>query len=585
VARRVSAGLLLNVVAMTVAAVAAVSLLNAGAFREFHLASAAAELSREARLLEQPVAALLGNPDALRELCRETTRDTGIRLTVIGPDGVVLADSDADAGTMDNHAQRPEVSAALSGRPATAIRDSYTVRQTLVYTAIPVERDGRTVAVLRTSTAVGPAHAALGPLWARSAVVGIVVAALAALLLVRATRSITRPILKLAEAARAISAGELDRRVAIHAPAELSDLAQSFNAMAAELESRIATVLRQHSLVEAMFAGMPDGILAIDRQGAIIDLNEAAATFIGTPRADALGRDAAAAVRNREILGFVRQAQALARPLEEELTLYGEREQHLQVRGSSFGGADGAVAGLLVIIHDVTRMRRLETLRQDFAANVSHELKTPVTSIKGFVETLQDGAVSDPASAARFLQIIAKEADRLAAIIEDLMSLARLDQHEQRHDIELVQVRIRPVLDAAIDACGALARARLVNVTIECPGDVVARADAALLERAVTNLVDNAIKYSPEGAEVAVRAGRDVLGLAIVVQDSGCGIAAEHVPRIFERFYRVDRARSRAQGGTGLGLAIVKHVAQALGGSVAVESAVGKGSTFAIRLP
>jgi two-component system, OmpR family, phosphate regulon sensor histidine kinase PhoR len=573
----------LNVLALTAAAVATVSLLNAGAFRQIHLASVAGELSREARLLEEPVLAVIDKPEALLALCRQTTRQAGIRLTVTGLDGTVIADSQVDAATMDNHAARPEISAALSGRAATAVRDSNTLGQTLVYAAVPVMRDGGIVAVLRASTAVAPARATLGPLWARSALGGLLVAALAAVLLARTTRSITRPILKLAEAARALSAGELDRRVSIRAPGELGELASSFNAMAADLQGRIAAVLRQNALVETMFASMPDGILSIDRRGAIIDLNDAAGSFIGTRRAEAAGRDASEVIRSREILDFVRRALAIAGPVEEDLTLYGEPERHLQVRAASFG--DGAVAGLLVIIRDVTRMRRLESLRRDFAANVSHELKTPVTSIKGFVETLQDGASDDPASAARFLQIIAKEADRLAAIIEDLMSLARLDQHDQRQDIELANVRVRPILEAAIDACSALARARGIPITLECGPDLSARADGDLLERAVTNLVDNAIKYSLESAEVLVHAQRDAQGLAIRVRDSGCGIAAEHLPRIFERFYRVDRARSRAQGGTGLGLAIVKHVAQAFGGSVAVESVVGKGSTFTIQLP
>ncbi len=574
----------LNVAALTSAAVAAVSFFNAGVFRDFHLSATADELAREAGILEPRVLEALDAPRDLDALCREVLRNAGVRVTVIAADGAVIADSQGDPSAMDNHLRRPEVAAALSGRPATAVRSSNTLGESLVYAAVPLLRGGRPIAVLRMSRTVAAARAALRLLWARSALGGLVVAILAAALLWRATVRLTRPVLALTDAARALSAGELGRRVSVRAPAEVADLAQAFNSMAADLQGRIATILRQNALVETIFASMPDAVLVIDSQGAIIDLNDAAASLLDTPRAEAFGRSVSSVVRSREILEFIRRAGTEAGPVEEGLTLYREREQHLLARATLFGDA-GKAAGRLVIIRDVSHLRRLETLRRDFAANVSHELKTPVTSIKGFIETLQDGAISDPASARRFLEIIGREADRLSAIIEDLTSLARLDQHEQRGDVELTVIRIRPVLEAAIEACGASAAARRVQVILECPSDLAWRANAALLERAVANLVDNAVKYSPESAPVIVRAEREDEDLSIRVQDSGCGIAGEHLDRIFERFYVVDRARSRAQGGTGLGLAIVKHVAQTLGGRVTVASEVGKGSTFTIRLP
>ncbi len=568
---------------LTAAAVAAVSLLNVGAFREFQLSAVARELIREAHLLEAPVLEALGQPEALQALALEVFASARIRVTVIRTNGVVAADSEADPAVMDNHARRPEVAAALSGRAGTSVRKSKTIGESLVYAAVPIVRGGGTIAVLRTSQTVAAVRAELGPLWLRSAVGGLAVFLLATLVFLRTAASITRPIGELTEAALRLRAGELDRRVRVREPAELATLADAFNEMAAELQGRIVTVLRQNALVETIFASIPDGIIAIDPQGAIMDLNDAAAAQLGVARVEARGRSVSAVVRNREILEFIRRARAASGPIEESLTLYGEREQSLRIRAAALG--DAAVTGLLVVFHDVTLLRRLETLRRDFAANVSHELRTPITSIKGFIETLQDGAGSDPANATRFLAIIAKEADRLEAIVEDLMSLARLDQAEERGDIDLAEIGVRGVLESAIEACGEAARARGIVVELDCRGEPWVRANAALLERAVVNLVDNAIKYSPEGGQVTVSAARGERGLAITVRDSGCGISAEHLPRIFERFYRVDRARSRDLGGTGLGLAIVKHVAQAHGGAVTVESEVGRGSTFTIHLP
>ncbi len=583
--RRASLHAALRLSAAALGAVAVLSLLNAAVFRGTCLSAAAEELARAVRLLEPRVLEAFEAPADLGSLCRQVLRDTGVRLTIIGVDGAVMADSQTDPVGMDNHLLRPEVSAAASGQAATSVRRSNTLGETLVYAALPLLRDGRVAAVLRASRPVASTRAALRQVWLRSALGSLLVAALATAALWIAARRLTGPVVALTRAARAYGAGDLDRRVSVRAPADLAALAEAFNAMAGELQNRIASILRQSALVETIFASMPDAIVAIDRLGLLIDLNDAAASLLGTSRGEAAGRSAAEVVRSREILEFIHRARAAAGPLEESLTLYGERERHLLARATLFSEADGAVAGMLLIIRDVTQLRRLETLRRDFAANVSHELKTPVTSIKGFVETLQEGAVSDPESAARFLQIIGREADRLAAIIEDLMSLARLDQHEQRGDIGLEPVRIRPVLEAAIEACSGQAKARRVEVTLECASDLACLANAALLERAAANLVDNAVKYSPESAVVSVRARREGDGLAIQVEDRGCGIGAEHLDRIFERFYRVDKARSRAQGGTGLGLAIVKHVAQTLGGSVTVASEVGRGSTFTIRLP
>jgi two-component system phosphate regulon sensor histidine kinase PhoR len=233
----------------------------------------------------------------------------------------------------------------------------------------------------------------------------------------------------------------------------------------------------------------------------------------------------------------------------------------------------------------VTRARRLETIRKDFVANVSHELKTPIASIKGFVETLLDGAMRDPDDAARFLTIIAKQADRLGSIIEDLLSLAKIEQSEDAADLALEEASLAGVLEAAVADCQANAAARRIEFDLECDPALRAAVNSPLLEQAVTNLLDNAVKYSEPGETVRIVARREADAVTIAVSDRGCGIEREHLPRLFERFYRVDKARSRKLGGTGLGLSIVKHIVQAHGGQITVASVVGQGSTFTIHLP
>jgi two-component system phosphate regulon sensor histidine kinase PhoR len=237
------------------------------------------------------------------------------------------------------------------------------------------------------------------------------------------------------------------------------------------------------------------------------------------------------------------------------------------------------------VLHDVTRLKRLENIRRDFVANVSHELKTPVTSIKGFVETLLDGAMHNPADAGRFLNIIAAQTERLGAIIDDLLMLSRVEQGAEKAAIELCPAPIGPILEQAAAACQRKAAERRIELAVHCPAELSAAVNAPLLEQAVVNLVDNAVKYSPAGETIAIDAERSGEEIAIRVVDRGCGIPREHLSRVFERFYRVDKARSRELGGTGLGLSIVKHIAQVHGGRATVESVVGRGSTFTLWLP
>jgi len=268
-----------------------------------------------------------------------------------------------------------------------------------------------------------------------------------------------------------------------------------------------------------------------------------------------------------------------------EITLRSGAERYLSVKATILKDGDGMERGVVLVLNDITPLKNLETVRKDFVANVSHEIKTPITAIKGFVETLQEGGMEDLEQAPRFLAIIERQVLRLEAIVEDLLSLSRLEQDAERGTLRFQKGRVSDVLTSASQICELKAADKNIKLEVSCPDDLLARMDSSLLEQAVVNLLDNAIKYSEKGKEVRVEGCQNGMEAVISVSDKGCGIAKEHLPRIFERFYRVDKARSRDNGGTGLGLAIVKHIIQAHSGRLSVESTPGEGSIFNIHLP
>jgi len=388
------------------------------------------------------------------------------------------------------------------------------------------------------------------------------------------------------EGAERFAAGDLSHKVLPSSTVEFAAVAESMNRMAAELDDKLRTLTRERNRREAVLESMVEGVLAVDPQGRVIAVNTAVARLLGVAADDVVGASIEEVVRNPELQGVVRAVLEGEQPVEADLTVeVGAEERYLQAHGSLLQAEDGAVAGAVIVVNDVTRLRRLEAVRRDFVANVSHELKTPVTSIKGFAETLADGAIDDPATARRFLRIIAGQADRLNAIVEDLLSLSSLERAGDGRDVVVQETRLADVLTVAAEVCGIKAEAKRITIEVECPDDLVAEIDPPLVEQAMVNLLDNAIKYSPEGTTVTVSVTQTTHETVIAVSDEGVGIAREHLPRLFERFYRVDKARSRDLGGTGLGLSIVKHIAQVHGGTVSVESVVGRGSTFRLHLP
>jgi two-component system phosphate regulon sensor histidine kinase PhoR len=355
--------------------------------------------------------------------------------------------------------------------------------------------------------------------------------------------------------------------------------------MAHELERRIQAVVRQRNETQAVLSSMAEGVIALNPEESIMDLNQAAARLLNRSMDFLRGRSIQEVMRNRDLHHMVRTTLSEGTSTEGDITLYQYGEQILSTHCTSLRDPGGACLGVLLVINDVTQLRRLENMRSDFAANVSHEIKTPLTAIQGFVETLLHGSVDDPAQVHRFLGIIEKHVRRLSVIIDDLMHLSRLEQDQDTRRLTMKKGAVAEVIHTAVGLCRSKADEKEIVLRVACEEGLTAVMDTELMEQAVVNLLDNAIKYSPAKSRIAVEARQADTEIAIQVRDQGMGIAAKHLPRLFERFYRVDKARSRNMGGTGLGLAIVKHIIQAHGGQVTVESTQGRGSTFTLHLP
>jgi two-component system, OmpR family, phosphate regulon sensor histidine kinase PhoR len=362
-------------------------------------------------------------------------------------------------------------------------------------------------------------------------------------------------------------------------------LATAVNDVARQLQEHAAELTQRRQEHDTIVSSMIEGVLVVDADEKLISINQAAGRLLGLEIANVLGHSLQEIIRNSDLHRLVTQTLKLGTADEADITLSGDEDRFLQATGTMLRDATHNTVGALVVLNDVTRLRKLEQVRRDFVANVSHELKTPITSIKGYLETLLDGAFRNPDDAERFLKIVAKQANRLNAIIEDLLKLSRIEQGVERGEIVLEQTAIKGLLVAAISACETQITAKSIHVSLSCPDNLFARINPPLLEQAVVNLIDNAAKYSPNGRDVEVVAAKDDSAISITVCDHGIGIPSEHLPRLFERFYRVDKARSRAEGGTGLGLAIAKHIVLAHNGTITVDSRVGEGSTFAINLP
>ena len=556
--------------------------------RDFYYNKTAEDLKARTWLVEHQIAKKISpsNSHFLNTLTRELGTKTNMRITIISLSGKVLGDSHEDPARMDNHADRPEIKTAMQGETGMALRFSNTLKDQRMYLAIPIIRDGALSGVVRTSIPLTFIDQALRAVELKIGGIGLLVALLAAWASLIISRKISRPLEQIKHAAETIARGDWKEELKITSDSiEFSALADGLNHMTAQLEERIGTITHQRNESEAVLSGMVEGVLAVDARERVMRLNKAGGKLLGVKPEKAEGRPIEEVVRNTHLRAFIAQTLHGIENVETDLTIGNQNEIFLQAHGAVLKDIQGKFIGAVIVLNDVTRLRRLETVRRDFVANVSHELKTPITLIKGFVETLQQGALENREETERFLKIMAKQVDRLNAIIEDLLSLSRLEQASGKPEIALEKISLRRILESAICDSELKAREKNTAIQLNCTNEPEVLANPDLLGQAVLNLVDNALKYSEPNSKIEIEVLENEAEIVISIQDWGCGIDSSHLPRLFERFYRVDQARSRQLGGTGLGLAIVKHIAQAHKGSVSVKSALGKGSRFSIHLP
>jgi two-component system, OmpR family, phosphate regulon sensor histidine kinase PhoR len=573
---------------ITLISLTAVAWYASRSFESFYLDQMAEDLKFRARLIEKVVTDKLetGNEVMLQEYCEEMGEIGQMRITLVLKSGKVSCDSEINPTVMDNHTNRPEIGAALAGEIGISKRYSDTLQREMLYVAVPVYDGPEIKLVTRASIDVGVIHQTLRTINYRIAIAGIVITLLAALLSLLVSRKITLPLERLRVGAKRFARGEFGHRLPQTNSEEISSLANAMNQMAEELDDRITAVVRQRNELEVVLSNMTEGVIVVDNDRTLTRANGAAARLVGFNSVYALeGKKIEDVIPNEQLKQFITKALQSSKPVTGEIALSDPVELYLQAHGTALRDVHGFSFGALVVLNDVTGLRKLENVRRDFVANVSHELKTPITSIKASVETLLDGGPEEFANSSYFLDIISRHSDRLDAIIEDLLSLSRIELDAEREKINYEQVSIKAALHEAVDLCENKITEKKVDVTIKCDSGLTAQINRPLIEQALVNLLDNAVKYSNPGGSIKVSAKKTGEEIVISVTDEGRGIPGEHLDRLFERFYRVDKARSRALGGTGLGLAIVKHIVNAHGGQVTVKSEPEKGSTFIIHLP
>lgn len=506
------------------------------------------------------------------------------RVTLIEPSGKVLADSRENAADMDNHADRPEVIDAMKKGFGVSQRYSFTLKEDFLYSALPLnDKYGNISLVIRTGyplTSVyrEEAYANTG--------IAIAVLFFSGIILVVGfiiLKSRMNPLAEIRDGADRFSKGDFSGKIFLQSDDELKQIADSLNLMAKQLDEKLDIIGEQSNLQQAVLESMNEGVLAVDYDEKILLLNKTAEDILGIEDKTAHGKTLQEVVRISEIQKFFKKIISEGNPRETEIILQHEKDKFLQITGTLLYDMNNNALGALVVFNDISNLKHLDTIKKDLVANVSHELKTPVTTIKGFIETLREGAINDPENAERFLEIIAKHIDRLNMIIDDLLILAKLE--DRPDEIKLSREKILPVLRSVIEDYEYKAGEKKISIEVKCDEELSARINRNLIEQALGNLLDNAIKYSDKKTGILVGAAMKNDDLVLFVRDSGYGISEEHIPRLFERFYRIDKGRSREEGGTGLGLAIVKHIVNAMNGIIEVDSAPGKGTNFTIKIP
>jgi len=582
---------------LTLVGFVAISLIAAGLYLSRALERVALEvlesrLTVAARVLHDDAVAAVqpdASPRTIQAFLERAARATGMRVSLIALDGRVVADSERPGGavvTMDNHADRPEVRAALEGRVGTSVRRSVSMDAPLSYVALPLTHAGRVVGVLRLAEPIAAVTASYETLRSAALAGGAVALVVAFGIGLFVAGRVTRPVVEMQDVARQMSEGHFEVRAPARSPDEIGTLGRSLNVMAGRLREKIGDLEREQAKATAVLDAMVEGVIATDGHDHIILINERARRIFGLGPARVERRPLLEVVRNvnlHDVLVASREAVD-ANVVSREIRLVEPADRVLQVHavGLRFTGDE---RGVVMILHDITELRRLEQVRTEFVANVSHELRTPLTAIQGYLETLLDGALEEQQHARKFLEIVFRHTERLGRLTDDLTDLSNIELGKV--SLRLESTSVAEIADSVLTIISPRASSGQVTVEARLPADLpLVLADRDRLSQILINLVDNAVKYTPKGGHVTVDGRATEEGfIEVAVRDTGVGIPKADLPRLTERFYRVDKARSRDLGGTGLGLAIVKHLVLAHGGELDIESELWKGTTVRFTLP
>ncbi|HSS50320.1 MAG TPA: ATP-binding protein [Thermoanaerobaculia bacterium] len=529
----------------------------------------------------------LGAQD-LKRWVRQLAADSGLRVTLIRSDGVVIADSTVPperVAAMENHRNRPEVREALARGSGMAVRTSATTGDTYVYAAQTLAGPRGEAFILRLAEPLEQLQKLQGRLAASLALAALVAGLAILVTSLWLDRRLFQPLSRLIADARDIAVGRASR-VQVPDEDELAALALALNRLAATAEEQIEAVRKERDQLQQILASMSEGVLVVGPDGRALMINPAFYRLFDL-EGDFVGRPVLEIIRHPGFARLIEATLQKGEPQSAQIELAAPERRTLLLASSPItlgGGIDGH-RGAVVATRDTTDLTRVADMRRDFVANVSHELKTPLAAIRGFAETLRDGALDEPATARRFTERIVSQCRRLQELLEDLLTLSRLEGVAPA--LEREPVALAAVIHRAVELIAAVAREKRVEIEVETGDEALppVLGDPDGLERLVLNLLDNAIKYNRPEGRITIRLSRSDGEAVLEVTDTGIGIPPESIPRLFERFYRVDKGRAREEGGTGLGLAIVKHVAQTHGGQVEVESRAGQGSTFRVRLP
>ncbi len=532
----------------------------------------------------------LKNPDIdkIQSVVSRLGEEAGVRITVIDGKGVVLGDSTKNPREMENHLARPEIKQAYDNQIGESTRYSSTLQKEMFYVAVPYQNNnGQVTAVVRTALPLSIIQQALIPLELKVIYIGMALTLFALLLSLAVSRTITKSLSGIINISDELAKGNLNVDIPVsESKGEIPKITKALNHMAQKLNEVFKQLSREKNQLEAVLSAMSEGVMVVSEEGKIIIINDALKEMFNLSE-DPAQKPFWEVLRNRDVIDLIENVLESWKPDNKEIFyLYPEERYYL----ANVIPLDSPEKEIIVVMFDITEFKRLENIKADFIANVSHELRTPLTAIKGYTETLEEDAFESPEDQKHFLRIIKRHADRLINIVSDLLVLSEVEGRDalskENDNSDFEDVNIDEVIKSSLEALRSKAAEKGLNVSFKASeNDHTITANRFLLEQMFINLIDNAVKYTPELGEIGIKTISEEKELRIEIYDTGIGIPKDSLPRIFERFYRVDKTRSRKMGGTGLGLSIVKHIVIIHGGKIDVQSEDGKGSRFIISLP